>query len=171
MPVCIRPERPDDFDAIARVTAAAFERENEARLVELVRASENYVPELSLVAEEDGEIAGHAMLSYATLEGDVTFRVLVLAPVSVLPSRQNGGIGSALIERAIELADARGEPLIQLLGHPNYYPRFGFEPARPQGIEPPDPRIPDAAFMVRKLSRYDPRYRGRIVYPPAFDGT
>ena len=171
MPLLIRPERPADFDAIARVTAAAFGRENEARLVELVRASGNYVPELSLVAEDDGEIVGHTMLSYAKLTGDEEYDVLVLAPVSVMPERQRQGIGSALIERAIELADARGEPLIQLLGHPSYYPRFGFEPARAHGIEPPDPRMADAAFMVRKLSSYDPRYRGRLTYPPAFDVT
>jgi putative acetyltransferase len=167
VPLRIRPERPDDYDAIARVTAAAFERENEARLVELVRASENYVPELSLVAEEDGEIVGHTMLSYARLTGDEELDILVLAPVSVTPERQQQGIGSALVEAAIELADARGEPLINLLGHPNYYPRFGFESARALGIEPPDPRIADAAFMVRKLSSYHPRYRGRLVYPPA----
>jgi len=170
VPLLIRPERPADYDAIARVTAAAFERENEARLVELVRASGNYVPELSLVAD-DGEIVGHTMLSYARLTGDEAYDVLVLAPVSVTPERQQQGIGSALIERAIELADARGAPLVQLLGHPSYYPRFGFEPARAHGIEPPDPRIPDAAFMVRKLSSYHPRYRGRLTYPPAFDVT
>ena len=171
MPILIRPERPEDHDAVRRITAAAFGREIEARLVDLIRASENYVPELSLVAEEDGAVVGHTMLSYVGLEGEETFRVLALAPVSVAPERQNDGIGGALVRRAVELADARGEPLVQLLGHPDYYPRFGFEQGRPLGIEPPGPAVPDAAFMVRKLSAYDERYRGRIVYPPAFNET
>lgn len=129
------------------------------------------MPELSLVAEQDGEVVGHTMLTYSTLRGDIDRRVLVLAPVSVTPSRQNENIGGALCRRAIELADARGEPLISVLGHERYYPRFGFEPARPLGIEPPVPTINDASFMAIKLSRYDPAYRGRLVYPAPFAVT
>ncbi|MEX2159185.1 MAG: N-acetyltransferase [Dehalococcoidia bacterium] len=171
-PVLIRPERPEDYDAVSTVTAAAFGRENEARLVEALRDSDAYVPELSLVAEEDGVVVGHTMLTYSTLRGgDADRRVLVLAPVSVTPSRQNDGIGGALCRRAIELADARGEPLISVLGHATYYPRFGFEVARPLGIDPPVPQITDASFMAIKLSHYDPAYRGRLIYPAPFAET
>ena len=170
-PILIRPERPEDYEAVSTVTAAAFGRENEARLVEVLRGSDAYVPELSLVAEEDGVVVGHTMLTYSTLRGDIDRRILVLAPVSVTPTRQNDGIGGALCRRAIELADARSEPLISVLGHATYYPRFGFESARALGVEPPVPSINDASFMAIKLSHYDPAYRGRLVYPAAFGVT
>ena len=75
---------------------------------------------------------------------------------------------AAQVREAVARADALGEPVIVLLGHPAYYPRFGFESARALGIEPPSPRFPDAAWMARKLSTYDARWRGRVVYPPAF---
>jgi putative acetyltransferase len=137
-----------------------------------VRASDNYVPELSLVAEVEGTVIGHVMFSYAALERENdSVRVLVMAPVSVAPEWQSRGAGGAMIRAGIERAEARGEPLVQVLGHPGYYPRFGFERARQHGIEPPSPQVPDAAFMLLKLSAYDERYRGRIVYPPAFDVT
>ncbi len=167
----IRPERPADYDRIAVVVAAAFGRENEARLVGLLRDLPNYVPELALVAEEDGAVVGHIMISYVTLQGDEARQVLSLAPVAVAPERQGEGIGGALIREAVARADALGEPLVVLQGHPAYYPRFGFERARPLGIEPPGPHVPDAAWMARKLSKYDARWCGRVVYPPAFAET
>ncbi len=137
--------------------------------MELLRAPPIYIPELTLVAEEDGAIVGHVMISYATLEGDATRRVLSLAPLAVAPERQKEGIGSALVRAGVAEAEARNEPLVIVEGIPVYYPRFGFERARSVGIEPPSAHIPDAAFMVLRLSRYDQSYRGTIVYPPAFD--
>ncbi len=167
----IRPELAGDYEAIARVVEAAFGRAEEARLVERIRASEQYVPELSLVAEEDGELVGHVMFSYVTLIGDDEERlVLELAPLAVTPERQNDGIGSSLVRAGLELADARGEPLVAVLGHPSYYPRFGFEPASEYGIEPPSPELAPA-FMIARLSTHDESYRGRVVFSPAFDGT
>lgn len=150
---------------------SAFGRPNEATLVAAVRVSGRYVAELALVAEEDGVITGHVMLSYVTLLGKQEWQMLCLAPLSVVPARQKQGIGGALIRAGVERAEAMGEPLILLLGHPEYYPRFGFERARPLGIEPPSPAIADAAFMVLRLSRYDERYRGQVSYPAAFAGT
>lgn len=150
---------------------AAFGRANEARLVELLRAPETYIPELALVAEENDTIVGHIMTTYVTLEGESTRRLLSLAPVSVVPERQRDGIGGALMRESIARADAMSEPLIVLLGHPSYYPRFGFESARVLGIEPASPQYADAAWMARKLSKYDAKYRGRVVYPGAFAET
>ncbi|OGO50839.1 MAG: hypothetical protein A2148_03835 [Chloroflexi bacterium RBG_16_68_14] len=164
----VRPEIPADYEAVAQVVEAAFGRPNEAQLVELIRTSDNYVPELALVAEEDGRVVGHAMFSYVTLRGAEERRVLCLAPVAVAPERQRSGVGSALVRHGIRLAEGRGEPLIIVEGHPGYYPRFGFERARSHGIEPPSPDIPDAAFMVLRLSRYDGRYRGQVLFPAAF---
>ncbi len=168
----IRPEAPDDFDAIHALVAAAFGQGNEAELVRRLRASDVYLPELALVAEVDGVVTGHVLISYVTLlNDDEEFRVLSLAPLAVTPERQGQGIGGALVEAGLKIADERGEPLVVLLGHPAYYPRFGFEIASGHGIEPPYDGVADAAFMVGRLSAYDERYRGRIVYPPAFDIT
>ena len=167
----IRTEQPADYAAISRVVAAAFGRENEARLVERLRETPNYVPELALVAEENAAVAGHVMFTYVTLEdNDDARRVLCLAPLSVTPERQNGGIGGALIREGVARAGALGEPLVVLTGHPGYYPRFGFEPARPLGLEPP-PGTPDAAFMVLRLSQYNPNVRGRVSWPTVFEET
>jgi putative acetyltransferase len=123
------------------------------------------VPELTLVAVDGDDIIGHVMQSHVTLRRDEDLRVLALAPLAVVPARQRDGIGGALMRETIRLADERREPLIVLLGHPAYYPRFGFENARALGIEPPTPAFPDAAFMVRRLSEYEPRYRGAVIYP------
>jgi putative acetyltransferase len=166
--VIIRPEKPADFDAIHALVTAAFSKPAEAELVELIRASAHYVPDLALVAESARQIVGHIMFSYVALEGDESMRVLCLAPMAVAPGRQRSGIGSALVAAGLARADARGEPLVVVLGHAEYYPRFGFEPARSHGIQPPSDAIPDAVFMVKLLSRCDARYHGRIAYPPAF---
>jgi putative acetyltransferase len=163
----LRAERPEDHDAIATVTAAAFGKPREARLVETIRASDRVVPELSLVAEQAGEIVGHVMLSYVDLEGSAR-RLLELAPMSVAPGRQRRGIGSALVREALRRAEERREPLVLVLGHPSYYPRFGFRLAAELGLTPPDPSIPSEAFMVLALRDYDPTLRGRVVFPPAF---
>ena len=166
----VRPERPADYPRIAEVVEAAFGAPNEARLVELIRASDRYIPELALVAEEDGTTVGHVMFSYSTLAGEEERNVLQLSPVAVTPERQRQGIGGAMIRAGIEEAKARREPLVVVLGSPLYYPRFGFEPCRRYGIEPPTPEM-EPAFMVLPLPDYDERYRGRVVFPPAFDDT
>jgi putative acetyltransferase len=164
----VRPERPFDFDAIDDVVGAAFDNpgDPEVRLVHQIRANGGYVPQFSLVADDFGEIVGHIMLSYVAL-GER--RVLQLSPLAVKPSRQNEGIGDALSRDAIMRADEGLEPLVLVLGHPNYYPRFGFVPARSLGIEPPDEAITDGPWMARKLANYDPSLTGRVDFGPAFE--
>jgi len=165
----IRSEKPADFDAIDEVVRLAFDgRSEEVALVRAIRETDNYVPTLSLVMVDEDEIVGHIMLSYAHIDDTP---VLSLAPLSVRPSHQNRKIGDALTREALRFADEMGEPACIVLGHPNYYPRFGFEPSRKHGIEPHLPEIPDDAFMVVRLSAYDPALRGRIAYPTAFDET
>jgi putative acetyltransferase len=165
--VKVRPESIRDIEAIGAVTRAAFGKDREARMVEEIRRSDSFVPDLSLVAEVEGEIVGHAMLSYVRLE-EAGRRVLELGPMSVRPNNQRQGVGSALIREAIRVAEERGEPMILVLGHATYYPRFGFRPASELGITPPDSNIPDEVFMALPLTAYDPRLRGRVVFPSAY---
>ena len=140
------------------MTNAAFEGSEEA--LRVVRELE---PEISLVYEDDGAIVGHVMLTRMEMGEHRPFQ---LSPLSVLPSHQNRGIGSALTREALRLADEQREPLVLVLGHPTYYPRFGFEPAAPLGLEAP--RDFGAAWMAVKLTAYDPVVCGRVVFPPAF---
>lgn len=127
------------------------------------------MPQLSLVADNSGVILGHVMFTRVTLESDPPAKVLALAPVSVYPAYQKRGIGSALIRRGLAIADERGESLVVVLGHPEYYPRFGFVPASSLGIASPWPDIPDDAFMVKPLSGYREDLKGTVRYPPEFD--
>jgi len=169
----VRAERREDFDAIAAVVEAAFKSPIEARLVEDIRASPHYVPELALVAEHDGRVVGHVMLSYSALvDGDSERSILQLSPLAVAPDVQSLGIGSALVPAACALADERGEPLVVLEGSPLYYGRFGFEPSANYGIQLPIPDwAPAEASQLLRLRNYDPSLRGNVVYPPAFDAA
>ena len=166
----IGPETLDDAKAIHEIVAAAFGRESEARLVELLRADEDaYIPKLALVAEAEGVLLGHVMLTHATVKGKEEWQVLALGPLAVLPDQQRKGVGAALTQAALDSADQLGYPLVVLLGHPTYYPRFGFESARSHGIQPPVEAYPDEAFMVKTLSAYDERIKGTFAFAPAFD--
>lgn len=150
------------------MTAAAFGQDLEARLVDSIRESEHFVPQLSLVAEIDGRIVGHVLLSRVFLRGKADRMVLSLAPLSVHPDHQNQGVGGKLIAAAASAARELGEDIIVLEGHPGYYPRFGFEPAVPAGIAKPDPRVPDDAFMVMFLAEAARGTTGKLDYPQAF---
>ena len=165
-PVEIRAETPADFPAIARVVEAAFGKPDEALMVQAIRATDGYVPELALVAVYDGEVAGHAMLSYVGLAGSAR-RLLELAPLAVAPEWQGRGVGGALTRTLLAAADARAEPLVLVLGHPGYYPRFGFRRADEFGLEPPHPAW-HAAFMVAPLTAYDLSIKGKVIFPPSF---
>jgi putative acetyltransferase len=167
----IRAERPDDRRAIFAAVEAAFGSAIEARLVDLIRESPNFVPELSLVAELDGQIVGHVMVSNVGLhDGDTRRQVCSLAPLAVAPDCQGRGVGSALVRAVAALVDDRGEPLIVLEGSPTYYARFGFEQSVQHGIRITLPEwAPPEAAQVLRLRNHDPSIRGLVVYPPAFD--
>ncbi len=167
----IRPERPADNAAIRVLVAAAFESETEADLVEAIRTSEHYIAEMSLVAELEGELVGHVMISGATLRSRTEERpIVMLAPLAVAPAHQRAGVGSALVRVVTGLADERGEPLVVVEGGPAYYRRFGFEPAYEHGIEITVPDwAPREAGQVLRLSAYDASLTGSVVYPPTFD--
>lgn len=164
----IRTETAADHEAVREVLIDAFDGPDEALLVDLIRNSARFVPDLSIVAEVDGAVVGHILFSYVDLVGDQIRQVLSLAPLAVAKSAQLSGVGRALVEEGLARCDRRGEPLVVLEGIPAYYPRFGFEPAAEHHIDKPAHGVPDEAFMVYRLAAYDPAYRGKLVYPPAF---
>jgi predicted N-acetyltransferase YhbS len=172
--ITLRSERPGDEAAIHALTDAAFQNEeDESRVVDDLRADPAaWVPELSIVAVDEtdgGRIVGHCVTSVGTLVGeDGTERpILGLGPISVALDRQGEGIGGALVRETAARASAAGWPVIVLLGHATYYPRFGFEPARAIGIEPQRPWS-DEHWMALRLPGWTPDLRGTMRYPAAF---
>jgi putative acetyltransferase len=167
----VRPEQPSDIDTIREINAAAFGRPDEGQVVDDIRGTDHWIDDGSLVAQEaDGTIVGHLLLSEGDLladDGRVVRRIWMVGPVAVQPSHQRRGVGSALMNAAIEFATERGEPVLVLLGHDTYYPRFGFEPARSIGIEAPRPWR-DANWMALRLPAWDESIRGVGTFPPAF---
>jgi len=166
--VIIRPETPADDDAIRRVVNDAFGATIEGDLVAAIRASDRFVPDLSLVAVSGDQILGHVISSYVDVE---TKRVLQVGPLAVAPSNQRQGVGSALMRETIRIADERGEPLLLIEGNPAYYGRFGFTRADEQGIEAPPEALAAKYFMLRPLEAYDASLRGRAIYPPETFGV
>ncbi|MCF4968159.1 GNAT family N-acetyltransferase [Nostoc sp. CMAA1605] len=163
----IRCEIPSDYQAINEVNRLAFAGENEVKIIEAIRHSDFYIPALSLVAEVNNQIVGHIILSYIHLIGEEQLKVLALAPLAVHPQFQKQGIGSKLVTVALTKAAETQEALVIVLGHPDFYQRFGFEPSVNYGIESPFP-VAQEFFMVKPLKKYDQNYRGKVVYPPAF---
>lgn len=168
----IRPEVPGDEQSIAEVHLEAFatstgDRPVEAKLVEDLRAGDAWIAPLSLVATVDATIVGHVCCTRAAVlpRNDP---VLGLGPIGVRPPFQRRGVGSALMHAVITAADALDEPLIVLLGHPDYYSRFGFRPAVDLGIAPEVPEWAPA-FQARALTSYRPDLRGRFRYARPFE--
>jgi putative acetyltransferase len=176
--VIIRPEAERDHAEIADVVARAFGSTDEARLVDAIRASEDYIAELSLVAVVGDldepyrqSVVGHVMISRCRLVDTSRERsIVMLSPLAVDPNHHRRGIGSELVRAATGLAEEAGEPLVVLEGDPRYYSRFGFEHANGMGIELPLPHwAPIEAGQVLRLRAYEPDLRGRVVYPASFD--
>jgi len=165
--VTVRPETPADYASVRRVHEYAFEQAAEADLVEALRRTVRSY--LSLVAEVDGRVVGHIFFSPVTVEsGPAAFTALGLAPMAVLPEHQRRGVGTALVRQGLAACAASGHPLVVVLGHPSYYPRFGFEPAAPRGLRS-EYDVPDEVFMVAELEPGALAGRGGLVkYHAAF---
>ncbi len=160
----VRPETDRDLDAIREVNVVAFEghpysRQTEHLIVEALRAADAL--ELSLVAESDGEVVGHIAFSAADIGGSSTGWSL-LGPVAVLPARQGGGIGSALVEAGLDVLRARGAGGCVLVGDPAFYGRFGF--GQCQGVAWQG--VPDENVLCLRFSGEMPT--GEVAYHPAF---
>ncbi|WP_326621179.1 N-acetyltransferase [Streptomyces decoyicus] len=160
-----RPEAAEDVPAVRRINLAAFETAGEADLVDALRRDPAaWLPGLSYVAEApDGTPAAHALLTRCHVG---TVPAVALAPCAVLPAYRKCGAGSAVIGALLGAARAAGERTAIVLGHPPYYPRFGFAPADRFGILPPQP-WPDEAFMALSLDGSLPP-RGTVRYAAAF---
>lgn len=141
MELLVREEKQADYDAVYDLIETAFKESElsdhqEQFLVQRLRKSKSFVPELSLVAEFDNKIVGHVLLTRIKIINDKKkFESLALAPLTVLPEYQNRGIGGMLIEKAHQVARGLGYTSVILLGHENYYPRFGYVPADRFGIK------------------------------------
>lgn len=147
--ITIRLERPDDAAGVRRVNELAFGQADEADLVERLRQACR--DSLSLVAEDD-VVVGHILFTPVVVEcAPRPVLGMGLAPMAVLPDRQRQGIGSLLVRRGLEMLRARRCPFVVVVGHPEYYPRFGFQPASTHGLASQWPGMPDAAFMVLVL--------------------
>jgi putative acetyltransferase len=165
----IRPEEKKDFKEIHRVNELAFGGRGEADLIDDLRKTESFIPELSLVAIQNEEVIGHILFSQIVIKSKKrSTPALALAPMAVHPEFQNKGVGSKLVLRGLEDCRRLGHEIVVLIGHPGYYPRFGFLPARDRGLEVPFP-VPDEAFMVLELVPSALKAaQGEIIYPPPF---
>jgi putative acetyltransferase len=169
----IRPETPADIPAIYALNQQAFDgRQEEPGLVDAIRLSDDFIPQLSLVAEEDGPILGHILFSRIHLQtGAGPLPALSLAPLAVLPDHQNRGIGSALVRHGLAECRRLGHAIVLVLGHPDYYPRFGFSAQLATALECPFGDVGPAWMALELVPHALSGVRGKVIYPPYFEGV
>jgi putative acetyltransferase len=168
--ILVRTEQPKDVEAVRRVNVLAFGRASEGALVDALRGADGVT--LSLVAEVDGQVVGHILFSPVEIDRDGGHDVAVgLAPMAVLPDHQRHGIGSRLVRAGLERLRGAGHGAVVVLGHPDYYPRFGFTRASRFGLRW-EVECPDEAFMALELREGFLGTRpGIIRYRPEFSAV
>ncbi|MBN2237629.1 MAG: N-acetyltransferase [Bacteroidales bacterium] len=153
MNIIVRQENAADWRQIRTILTSAFETNAEAKLVEDLRKTAQFVPELALVASVNGEVCGHILFTKVQIITESnSSESLALAPMAVLPSMQQHGIGKQLVKIGLNRAKAIGFGSVIVLGHPDYYPKFGFLPASKYSIYSPW-KVPDHVFMALELQR------------------
>ena len=157
----IRPFRPADRQAVLDLNTRAFKQKDEARIVEQLEKDKNIW--LEVVAVSEGDIFGHILFFPIEVVGKLG--ALGLGPMSVDPKMQKKGIGSDLIRFGLDQAQQAGVPIVFVLGHEKYYPKFGFSVEATKEFESP---YKGPHFMALRF-RYGPPMSGRLVYPAAFD--
>ncbi len=152
MNIKIRKETTEDTNGIYHLNCEAFETDSEAKIVDALRSSNNLI--LSLVAVVDEKVIGHIAYSPMVFDDpDSSVKAVALAPMAVHPDMQNKGIGSKLIRESLKELKTQDLDLVFLIGHPEYYPRFGFKPAfSTLGVKSNFEGMPDEVFMVHNLS-------------------
>jgi putative acetyltransferase len=161
----LRSEHPGDRQQVRKLNQAAFQRSDEADLIDGLRAEGAVL--LSLVAELDGQIIGHILFSRMTIETTQnSVAAASLAPMAVLPDHQGRGVGSRLIQHGLAELRERGEQIVIVLGHKDYYPRFGFTSENARHLESPFP--PDVYMALELFEGALANIRGRVKYPAAF---
>jgi putative acetyltransferase len=166
--VKIRPELPEDIEAIYNLNKKAFEQIAEADLINKLRTSGALT--LSLVAIKNNEVIGHIAFSPVTIESErATVNAIGLGPMAVLPEHQRKGIGSQLVEVGLNKIQQLGYEIVVVLGHPDYYSRFGFIPAKKYGIQW-EHEAPEEAFMIKELHKGALKeISGTVKYRPEFN--
>ncbi|MCW9024083.1 MAG: N-acetyltransferase [Gammaproteobacteria bacterium] len=163
----IRPEQSTDIEQIRKVNTAAFPTDAEANLVDSLRSAG--IKLISLVAEENNQIIGHILFSPVTIEPESKIKLIGLAPMAVLPDRQRQGIGTQLVNEGLKVCTQAGYEAVVVLGHPDYYPRFGFEPSTNFGIQS-EYNVPAGVFMVKELQPgVLSTVSGTVKYHPLFN--
>ncbi|UII31941.1 N-acetyltransferase [Fulvivirga ulvae] len=174
MTVNIRQEKESDYTAVFDLIEEAFRTEPmsdhaEHFLVERLRKSQAFIPELSIVAEMDKRVIGHILLTRVTIENEMDkFDSLALAPVSVLPQYQKQGIGGMLIRYAHGKARELGYGSVVLLGHEKYYPKFGYRPAESFGIQLPFDAPGENCMIIELMINSLDGVKGIVEYPEEF---
>jgi len=171
----IRKEKPEDYSTVIELTEKAFETMEfsdgkEGQLVEKLRKAATFIPELSLIAEHNGQIIGHILFTPLKIENEnYKNDSLVLGPVSVLPEFQKQGIGGQLIVAGHQKALELGFHSAILIGHPEYYPRFGYQKASGFGLKVAMELPSDDVFMAVELSEAALKdISGMVIFPPEF---
>ena len=172
----IRKEQLSDYNLVSDIIEMAFDKleiskHNEAQLVDNLRKSPHFIQDLSLVAEVDHRVVGHILFTPVKIQnGQKKFKSLVLAPVSVLPDFQKRGIGRALILAGHQKAIESGYTSVILIGHPEYYPRFGYKPASKWGLKTHYKLPSDDVFMAAELTEDALKnVSGMVKFPSEFD--
>ncbi len=165
----VRQEKPEDISAIDVVHLSAFGGDDEVGLLDSLRASSGYVSDLSLVAEFHGRIVGHVLLTKVhLLQGSETKEILALAPMAVVPSQSHRGIGSELVQAAVNQARELGYKAIVVVGYPEFYQRFGFEEASRWELET-NLSVSNDLVTAIELQADALKGGGNVIYPSLFD--
>lgn len=170
MKINLRHETINDYAEIKNVNDLAFEQADEGLLIEKLRLNPGFINKLSIVAESKNRVIGHILFFPIKIQEDSKkHESLALAPMSVLPDYQNKGIGGQLITKGLEIAKELGFKSVIVLGHKDYYPRFGFLPASRWRIKAPFD-VPDEVFMAIELvSDGLKNVSGIVEYPKEFE--
>lgn len=171
MNVEIRQETDRDIEEVYNINMFAFGRENESKLINRLRVGPSFISELSLVAISNDKLIGHILFTKIELDylDDLKIVTLALAPMAVLPSYQNKGVGSQLILSGLSIAKQLCYESVIVLGHRYYYPKFGFEPASKWNIQCPFKLSDNGSFMALELTTNSlKKTKSVVIYPDEF---